>query len=61
MQEDPRHVARKQHPATQPGIRRPARRKDVIRGEATPEARAFDWVGEWGHPCGQQMIRLTRR
>ena len=29
--------------------------------EATPEAWTFDWIGDWNHPRGQQMVRLTRR
>jgi hypothetical protein len=28
---------------------------------ATPETWTFDWLGDWRHPRGQQMVRLTRR
>jgi SAM-dependent methyltransferase len=27
---------------------------------ATPEGWAFHWIGDWGHPRGQEMVRLTR-
>ena len=33
--------------------------QDALAG-ATPDGWAFDWIGDWGHPRGQQMVRLTR-
>lgn len=28
---------------------------------ATPEGWTYRWIGDWGHPRGQQMVELTRR
>lgn len=28
--------------------------------DATPAGWTFDWIGDWDHPRGQKMVRLTR-